>query len=63
MNRIQESDPITNDLSEPLKPFSGNDLRLITNDLQGRLIIPDEAWDLPVPVWFQGIQRIGCPAF
>jgi hypothetical protein len=43
LNRIQESDPITNDLSEPLKPFSGNDLRLITNDLQGRLIIPDEA--------------------
>jgi hypothetical protein len=43
LNRIQESDPITNDLSEPLKPFSGKDLRLITNDLQGRLIIPDEA--------------------
>lgn len=37
------SDPETNDLSEPLKPFAGKDLRLETNDLQGRLIIPDEA--------------------
>jgi len=43
LNKIQESDPITNDLSDPLKPFIGNDLRLITNDLQGRLIVPDEA--------------------
>jgi hypothetical protein len=42
LNRISESDPITNDLSESLKPFAGKTLRLITNDLQGRLIIPDE---------------------
>jgi hypothetical protein len=43
LNRIRESDPITNDLSDCLKPFAGKDLRLITNDLQGRLIIPDDA--------------------
>jgi len=43
LNRIRDSDPITNDLPESLKPFSGKELRLITNDLQGRLIVPDES--------------------
>lgn len=43
LNRIAESDPITNDLSECLKPYADKDLRLITNDSSGRLIIPDEA--------------------
>lgn len=43
LNRIASANPITNDLSESLKSFAGEDLRLITNDLQGRLIIPDEA--------------------
>jgi hypothetical protein len=43
LNRIRETDPLTNKLSECLKPFAGEELRLITNDLQGRLIIPDEA--------------------
>ena len=43
LTQIENSDPETNDLSEPLKPFAGKALRLETNDLQGRLIIPDEA--------------------
>lgn len=43
LNRIEAADPITNDLSEKLKPFAGKDLRLITNDAQGIKIIPDEA--------------------
>jgi hypothetical protein len=43
LTQIRDSDPETNDLSEPLKPFAGKDLRLETNDLQGRLIVPDEA--------------------
>jgi hypothetical protein len=43
LNRINEADPITNDLAECLKSFAGKDLRLITNDAQGRLIIPDES--------------------
>lgn len=43
LNRVSGSDPITNDLAECLKPFAGRDLRLITNDAQGRLIIPDES--------------------
>jgi hypothetical protein len=43
LNRIRDSDPITNDLLDCLKPFAGGELRLITNDLQGRLIIPDDA--------------------
>lgn len=43
LNKIRSSDPITNDLEECLKPFGGDDLRLITNDLQNRLIIPDDA--------------------
>jgi hypothetical protein len=43
LNRIENSDPITNTLSESLKPFAGKALRLITNDVQGRLIVPDEA--------------------
>jgi hypothetical protein len=42
LNRVRESDPITNDLLDCLKPFAGKDSRLITNDLQGRLIVPDE---------------------
>lgn len=43
LNRVESSDPITNDLSDSLKPFAGKTLRLITNDPQGRLIVPDEA--------------------
>lgn len=43
LTKIRDSDPEANDLSEPLKPFAGNDLRLEANDLQGRLIVPDEA--------------------
>lgn len=42
LNRVRDSDPITNDLPESLKPFAGKEWRLITNDLEGRLIIPDE---------------------
>lgn len=42
LNRIRDSDPISNDLPESLKSFAGSDLRLISNDLQGRIIIPDE---------------------
>lgn len=43
LNKVRDSDPILNDLEECLKPYAGKDLRLISNDLQGRLIIPDEA--------------------
>lgn len=43
LNRIRDSSPISNDLPESLKVLSGKDLRLISNDLQGRRIIPDEA--------------------
>ncbi len=39
---IEGSEPETNDLPEPMKPFAGKHLRLETNDLQGRIIIPDE---------------------
>lgn len=42
LNRIRNSDPLSNTLSESLKPFAGKDLRLVSNDLQGRLIVPDE---------------------
>ena len=42
MGRIEGSDPLTNDLSELLKPFVGKDLRLLTNDASGVKIIPDE---------------------
>jgi len=41
LNEIERSDPITNKLSECLKPFAGNDLRLITND-RGKVFIIDE---------------------
>jgi|GEM_PF-2085612 len=43
LNRIRSSDPLTNDLLDSLKSYAGKELRLLTNDLQGRLIIPDEA--------------------
>lgn len=43
LNRVRDSDPISNELSDCLKPFGGKDLRLISNDLQGRRIISDEA--------------------
>lgn len=43
LTRIQSSDPVSNDLPDCLKPFAGKDLRLVSNDLQGRLIVPDDA--------------------
>lgn len=43
LNRVRDSDPLTNTLPESLERFSGMDLRLLTNDLQGRLIVFDEA--------------------
>lgn len=43
LNRTEQSDPLTNDLPESLKPFVGKELRLLTKDLQGIKIIPDEA--------------------
>lgn len=43
INRIESSDPISNELPEQLKPFAGKDLRLISNDTQGIKIVPDDA--------------------
>lgn len=43
LTKIEASSLETNDLSDPLKPFAGKNLRLETNDLQGRFIVPDEA--------------------
>ncbi|MFK0735379.1 MAG: hypothetical protein ACIWVG_30290 [Gloeotrichia echinulata HAB0833] len=42
LNRLRDSDPITNELNECLKPFAGNDWRLITNDPSGAVFIIDE---------------------
>lgn len=42
LNRLRDSDPITNELAECLKPFAGNDWRLITNDPSGKVFIIDE---------------------
>ncbi|MBD2629589.1 hypothetical protein [Trichormus variabilis] len=42
LNRLRDSDPITNELVECLKPFVGNDWRLITNDPSGKVFIIDE---------------------
>ena len=42
LNRIRDFDPITNTLEDCLKPYAGKELRLITNDPQGRVIIVDE---------------------
>jgi hypothetical protein len=42
LNRLRDSDPITNELVECLKPFVGSDWRLITNDPSGRVFIIDE---------------------
>jgi hypothetical protein len=42
LNRLRDSDPITNELAECLKPFAGNDWRLITNDPSGSAFIIDE---------------------
>ena len=42
LNKVRDSDPILNDLEDCLKLYAGNDLRLISNDSQGRLIIIDE---------------------
>jgi hypothetical protein len=42
LNRIRDSDPITNNLEDCLKPYAGKELRLITNDPAGGLIIVDE---------------------
>lgn len=42
LNRLRDSDPITNELAECLKPFAGNDWRLITNEASGKVFIIDE---------------------
>jgi hypothetical protein len=42
LNQISDSDPFTNELSECLKAFAGNDWRLFTNDPQNRVFIIDE---------------------
>lgn len=42
LTRIERSNPLTNDLPDCLKVFSGRTCRLLTNDLQGRVIIPDD---------------------
>jgi hypothetical protein len=42
LNRLRDSDPITNELVECLKPFVGSDWRLITNDPSGKVFIIDE---------------------
>jgi hypothetical protein len=43
LNRIEAADPFSNDLPECLKVFAGQNLRLFSSDIQGRLIVPDEA--------------------
>ena len=43
LTRIEVSDPVSNDLPDCLKSLAGKDLRLVSNDLQGRLIVPDDA--------------------
>lgn len=43
LTQIEQSNPETNTLSDPLKPFAGKDLRLETNTPTGLIIIPDEA--------------------
>lgn len=43
LKRIRESDPLSNNLTESLQPFAGKDLRLVSNDSKGRLIVPDDA--------------------
>lgn len=42
LDKIEASDAETNDLAESLKPLAGKDLRLETNDPQGRKLIQDE---------------------
>ncbi|MEA5554590.1 hypothetical protein VB713_27045 [Anabaena cylindrica UHCC 0172] len=42
LNRLRDSNPITNELVECLKPFVGSDWRLITSDPSGKVFIIDE---------------------
>ncbi|WP_341531837.1 hypothetical protein WKK05_38180 (plasmid) [Nostoc sp. UHCC 0302] len=42
LNKIRDSDPITNDLPKSLKELAGNDWRLITNNPNGSLYVIDE---------------------
>jgi hypothetical protein len=42
LNRLRDSDPITNDLPQSLKCFAGKEWRLITNDAYGSLYVIDE---------------------
>lgn len=42
LNQISHSDPLANDLQTALKPYAGNDWRLLTNDPSGRVFIIDE---------------------
>lgn len=42
LNRLRDSDPITNELAACLKPFAGNDWRLTTNNPDGSVFIIDD---------------------
>ena len=42
LNQISDSDPFTNNLKISLKPFAGNEWRLLTNEPSGRVFIIDE---------------------
>ncbi|WP_242063008.1 hypothetical protein [Nostoc sp. FACHB-145] len=42
LNKIRDSDPITNDLPKSLEPYAGKEWRLITKDAQNSLYVIDE---------------------
>jgi len=42
LNRIRDSNPISNNLEDCLKPYAGKDWRLISNDPEGRKVVIDE---------------------
>lgn len=42
LNQISNSDPLANDLQTALKPYAGNDWRLLTNESSGQVFIIDE---------------------
>lgn len=40
--KTEDANPLTNELAESLKPFAGKELKLLTNDLEGRMFILDD---------------------
>ena len=60
LNQISDSDPLTNELQESLKPFAGNEWRLLTNDAQNRVFIIDQVCHTVLDYYANDARKYSC---